>query len=58
MGGSVLASVGGVPTEQNVQITLPPYKQSNKYSRAPLARVLDVLPPRCVICESANASAR
>jgi len=50
--------VANAPAEQNVQIALPPYEQRHKYGRAPLARVLDILPSRCVVCESANTPVR
>ena len=50
--------MSGVPAKQNIQVTLPAYKQYHKYSRAALAGVLDVLLSRCVVRESANASVR
>jgi hypothetical protein len=42
------------PAEQNIQITLPPYKQRHKHSSATLAGILDVLLSWRVVCESAN----
>ena len=47
--------VTGAPAEQNIQISLPPYKQRHKYSCTPLARVLGVLPSGRVVCEGTNA---
>lgn len=47
----------GVPAQQNVQISLSPYKQSNKHSCTTFAGVPDGLAPRGVVREGTDASA-